>query len=205
MYKKEYEMSYWKQYRLLEQEFLQSRMYVEFDVTNFRTISTAYIKMLLEIGSEVDNVMREMCSLTGRSNITDYAVYILGKYPNIVSQKVTVIDSSISIIPFIGWNTSYASQSLSFWQAYNHIKHDRIANRVEASFENVLNALGGLFILEMYRFSELYVTDVDVAINMPEDDSKIFLLDAWETHMRPLKIRSSYPIFNDDNNKKKLL
>ncbi len=205
MNQKQYEMYFWKQYRQLEQELIQSRMFIEFDNINFNSFSSAYTKLLLEIGSEVDNVMREMCSLAGRSDISTYAETLLRKYPNIVSQEVKILDSNLVITPFAGWNNSQPSQSLGFWQAYNNIKHDRIANRTEATLKNVLNALGGLFILETFRYYELYKNDADIAFNMPEEESKVFILDAWVVHIRPSKIQFPYPIFDDDNNTKMLL
>ena len=97
--KKQYEITYWNQYLLLEKEFLETTLYVELDVANYSTYSNAYLKLLLSIGSEVDNVLRELTSLTGRSCITTYARSVLSKYPNIVIQDVeTVMGKKINPI-----------------------------------------------------------------------------------------------------------
>lgn len=56
----EYLSNYWSIYTLLEKEVRESLQYVELDVRNFPTFSQQFVKLLLQIGSEVDNVLREM-------------------------------------------------------------------------------------------------------------------------------------------------
>ena len=203
MDKKKYELNYWKQYTLLEQEFIKTMIYVEIDQANFKTYSSMYLKLLLEIGSEVENVLKEMCNTTGRTTITDYAQQVLQRHPNIINQVVQVKDKSISIIPFAGWNTTQPSKSLGFWNAYNDVKHDRISNYQKATLENVICALAGLFLLEMYRINEIYAVDTDAFQNFPDDEeSKLFILSQWEGHLRTSKIKSPYPCFDDDNNER---
>ena len=205
MSKKSYELNYWKQYKLLEKEFANSLIYVELSQANFLTYSSVYLKLLLEIGSEVDNVLREMCAKTGRTDISTYASFVLAKYPNITSHAVQVKDGGFSIIPFNGWNTIQPSQSLSFWEAYNIVKHDRVSNYQEATMKNVLNALAGLFILEMYRMRELYDIDPDEDNSLPDDESDLFVLTSWEQHLRTSKARIPYALFDDEDGNRQIL
>ncbi len=206
MDKKQYELNYWKQYMLLEQEFIKTMVYVEIDQANYMTYSSMYLKLLLEIGSEIDNVLKEMCSMTGRTTIADYAQQILVNHPNIINQAVQVKDKGICIIPFAGWNTAQPGQSLGFWNAYNNVKHDRISNYREAALGNVIYALAGLFLLEMYRINEIYTMDTEAFENLPDDEgSDLFILSPWEEHIRTSKLKVPYPCFDDEDNNKRLI
>ena len=196
----EYLSNYWSIYTLLEKEVRESLQYVELDVRNFPTFSQQFVKLLLQIGSEVDNVLREMCGVNGRSDISTYTSRILDTYPNLTSQIVFVLGKEIQLVPFKGWNTSQPSQSLQFWFKYNKVKHDRSSNIQDASLETVLNATAALFALELYRYKELYDMDANAASSVPEEESKLFYLDSWTWHIRPSSIKASYCVVDDERN-----
>ena len=181
----EYLSNYWSIYSLLEKEVRESLQYVELDVRNFPTFSQQFVKLLLQIGSEVDNVLREMCGVNGRSDISTYTSRILDTYPNLTSQIVFVLGKEIQLVPFKGWNTSQPSQSLQFWFKYN---------------KTVLNATAALFALELYRYKELYDMDANAASSVPEEESKLFYLDSWTWHIRPSSIKASYCVVDDERN-----
>lgn len=199
MDKRQYERTYWNQYQLLEKEFLETTLYVDLDITNYSTYSNAYLKLLLTLGSEVDNALRELSGLTGRSSISSYAQFVLNKYPNIVNQVVETTIGNIRLTPFSGWSISQPSQTLGFWNAYNEIKHDRVTNLHNASLENVLNALAGLYIIETYRLKELYDSDPNTDSSYPKEDSELLVLDSWSHHVRPSKLNAAYPLYDDDD------
>ena len=201
----QYEINFWKQYLLLEKEFISTTLYVNLDAANYSTYSSAYVKLMLEIGSEIDNVMREMCNKTQESNIGDYAPILLCKYPDITNQVVKIKNNSILVIPFAGWNTSKPSISLCFWNAYNAVKHNRIANYQKASLENTIKALAGLFILEMYRFYELYCAEQDAFSSLPGTESDLLILDKWDQHVRFTKVKSPYSLIDDENNQTRII
>ena len=199
MDKKQYERTYWNQYQLLEKEFLETTLYVELDTANYSTYSNAYLKLLLTLGSEVDNALRELSGLTGRSNISAYAQFVLNKYPNIVNQVVKTTIGNIKLTPFLGWSISQPSQTLSFWNAYNEIKHDRVTNLHNASLANVLNALAGLYVIEMYRLKELYDSDPNADNSFPKEDSELLILDNWAYHTRLSKVKMPIQLINDED------
>ena len=200
----EYKQNYWKQYSLLEKEFDETSQYVTLDNDNLATFSPFYLKLILGIGSEIDNVLKEACGLTGRADMADYAASILSKYPSITTQSVTVENSNITITPFSGWNISQPSQSLEFWKKYNEIKHDRIANYKKASLDTVITALAGLYIILIYRSNELYMSDPEAFSNLPVESS-YFILDNWERRFRTDKVKSEYPIFDDSDGGKRVV
>jgi len=68
-----------------------------------------------------------MSLLSGRSDINYYAQNNLPSFPNITAQKIIVRDTNLTLTPFDGWNVSYSSKSLKFWNDYYLIKNEREA------------------------------------------------------------------------------
>ena len=58
---------YWKQYIMLEKEFRKTVKYVALDSINFETYSDAYVKLLIQIGSEVDIVSTTYLNISQKS------------------------------------------------------------------------------------------------------------------------------------------
>lgn len=54
--------------------------------------------------------------------------------------------------PFEGWDASCATQSLSWYDAYNKVKHGRELNFREATMKNMLHALGAVHVLTEAQF-----------------------------------------------------
>lgn len=182
---------------MLEEEFLSTLNYVELVTDNFSTISLKYINLLLSVGAEIDNFFKATCNLTGRKTIVDYINPVLNKYPNITSQSVLIKTHSINISPYFGWNSTAPSQSLVFWSKYNNVKHDRICNYSMASLESVVNALAGLFILEMYMYNNIYLADTTTLQNIPEEESNLFILENWDIQIRTSCLKSDNNIYDD--------
>ena len=197
----EYRINYWRMFLVLERELVEALDYVELDANNYATTSIVFSKLLLSIGAEMDNVFRECSGLVGRSSIEQYYNSIVNKYPAIISQQVQVRDTTIILKPYDGWNGSQPAQSLVFWQKYNELKHDRVLNAQNASLESVLNALAGLFAIEMYRFDDIFRTLADTFTNIPngEIESKLFVLSAWEQKMRTSKLKLDYSLYDEES------
>lgn len=197
MNKNKFINDYWRFYKLLEKEFVDTIEYVEVDTSNMQTFSMRYEKILIEVGAELDTTFKMACNLTGRKTIVDYAPIILNKYPDIIQQSVTVLGTKVKLQPYQGWNSTQASQSLMAWKGYNLVKHDRISNYRNATLENAVNLLAALFILLMYEYDQLYKGG-NMDCNIPEDESGIFILDSWEQHIKTSNIYSEYSIFDDE-------
>ncbi len=176
--------------------------YVELDSANYSTYSRRIEKLILQIGSEFDNVSREICGLQSvdRTSIIDYYSYYTSNYNNITATKVIADD--VRLTPFDGWNNTAPGEKLAFWKAYNSIKHDRITNYKEASLKNALNAMAALFCVEMLYTRKLYIVDTNEENSFPETESKLFILDGLEHRIRPSKFDSPYDLYDDDEGKK---
>lgn len=100
--------------------------FVAIDRINYACYSDAFLKLILQIGSEVDVVLQLLCNiLDGDSNaskIDQYKEIILKHQPEFEQVTVVSDEFGISEIPWKGWSTS----SPIWWRLYNKIKHDRL-------------------------------------------------------------------------------
>lgn len=135
MIRKELSRYYWRYYRMLEDKFLSTVNYVEISQANKSTYSNEYALLLQSIGAELDNFFKLYCgfNLTDRKNIADYATFVLTDFPAIITTQIQVLDTDMTVTPFDGWNTNIPAQSLSWWLAFDHIKHNRVGNFQEAN------------------------------------------------------------------------
>ncbi len=179
MSRDEFIKNYWRYYLALEEHVQKIEKYVDFTEDNYNTYSVEFISCLIEIGSEVDVVMKNICGFSGteRKNMSDYATYILGEYQDIKTQEIRV--RGMVIKPFEKWTTDMPADSLEWWNAYNGVKHGRNINYQLANLKNVIYSLAGLFLLEMYRIKELAVSEDEPDI--PEKKSELFEVPLWET------------------------
>jgi len=94
-----------------------------------------------------------------------------------------------TIKPFEGWHENCATQSLNWYQAYHHVKHDRDQNISQATLLNVIHAMAAVHIIYVARFGfgERYCEQNKIsAWNFEISD---FLLNEWsENYVASLKI-----------------
>jgi hypothetical protein len=177
---------YWKHYLLLEKRVLKTSRYVEIDKKNYQTFSTEYLMLIEAIGAELDHFFKIYCNLATGDHwtIADYASSILASYPDIVNQKIIVLDTDISLAPFQGWNLQQPSQSLPCWNNYINLKHNTSGYFKEANLFNTLNILSALCLLEMKEFMNIWdnTPNNQKIPNSPSTGSKLFLLENWKSN-----------------------
>lgn len=194
--------SYWKYYLALEEDFIKSLRYVTLDTANFSSFSTEYTKQYQAICSEIDVTCKEICGIikigSKPSNITQYAKIILDDMSNITNESVTLKNyTSISLSPWSQWKLEKDGipyQSPSWWNSYNNVKHDRNTYFNEANLENVLNALAGLYILEIYCYDR--IEDSKGSSQYPPypiPRSGLFTLNNWKINMEKLLLDELEP------------
>lgn len=160
----------------------------EKEYENSLVYSNEYIKLLQIICSEIESILKSISkeiqgdkfNNKNQSNIRIYTEIILNNWNTINSQKVKFKD--IELQPFKNWTIPQNPQksiSLDFWISYNNIKHNRLKNYKEANLKNIINALAGLYVLELY-----FIRDIGNKTNdryVPDDISKIFYLTNFQT------------------------
>jgi len=98
---------------------------------------------------ETEQLPRPIRSSNGNQNIIDH----FQNFGERVADRWVVFwsEKGEKLAPFAPWigladynESSY--RPLAWWTAYNAVKHDRIANRKEATLKNVAHALAGLYL-----------------------------------------------------------
>ena len=147
----------WHYFLNLEQDFVRTLEFVEFDKNNEKAFSNEYAKVLLLAGSEVDVVAKLVCGKYApkqkADNIEDYRKAIVSTFKDIHTISIDISRHNLSLTPWTNWNPSIA-KSPDWWQAYNSVKHDREKCFPEANLANTINSLCGLFALLLYIFKD---------------------------------------------------
>ena len=205
--------TYWRQYLLLENDFIETINFVELSSDNYSTYSSKYLKLLLAIGSEIDVILQAYCSqfdpTYNKEAISDYRVdiknYELNNSQNIESlntQKV-ITYNDIYLSPWAEWYSNDTSPT--WWKIYNKVKHDRVGihefygikkeSYKFANLENVLNALAALYqiMLNLYRS----IVSPSKQVKVPLRGSKLFRLSSNYWDQEPYF--SDYALYVDDS------
>lgn len=151
----------WNYFLSLEQDLSNTSRYVE-PQGQENVYSFEFAKIIILACTEVESAFKQLCKLIdgndhdrGRMD-TDYNPIILGVYPKIVDSEVYISRLGRTEKPFENWNSS----SLSWWRAYNKIKHNRDSYFQKATYENAVLALSALYILILY-LSEIIEKEVN--------------------------------------------
>ena len=157
---------YWEYFLAIEDDLLQASRYVEFSEANFNVYSLEFARLLLITCSEVDVIAKEFCRVLApddkNEDMADYQATILKYYPKFASHNLYVPRFSIGCTPWSEWNEG---KKLSWWQAYNGVKHERSKNFEQATLNNVLDAVAGLFSLSLYYYRE--ISESRMSLNPP--------------------------------------
>lgn len=158
MNKNEFVKYYWKHYKFLEKQFLDTERYVAIEKDNYAVYSNEFLNLFVLICNEYDAITTEYCNSIKESkrqlnmleknkllseNIQDFkdlSISTKYKYDN------------IKILPFSKFVTE---KTYEWWQAYNFVKHKRSnidsetkkPNYYKANLKNVLTALSALYII----------------------------------------------------------
>lgn len=184
---KEFINTYWSQYILLEKEFVSTLHYLSLDRENEEAFSQAYLKLLLELGSEIDVAFKQYCRNIDSSfrgeKITDYQACVRVKEPDFIMQNVEEKITGRTLMP---WAKHDNSQNAPYWwKAYNKVKHNRTEGskidseeKLSYKFANqkyTLLALAGLYQILVYTYYKLAKNE-DKRICTPMPGSRLFEL-----------------------------
>ena len=180
---------YWSQYISIEKEFTETLHYLALDTDNDDAYSDAYAKLMLQVGSEVDVVFKEYCTVIGGTNVTtyktilDYRACVSNYSPTFISQQVSIINDNRKLQPWSEW--SIPPNSLWWWRAYNKVKHSRTSvvdidgvSKTAFKFANqkyTLMALAGLYQVLVYFYREIASAE-GKSIVTPMPGSRLFKL-----------------------------
>lgn len=149
---------YWASFKMLYDDLEDSFRFVEPCPEHLKVYSLRYYELLLRACTEFESLCKEKVlefGLTEKSadrnfNIADYWKLneLLEKKPSKAGVGYRFATLYL-VTPLQEWE---ASHTLEWYTMYNLVKHNRVANFRFGCLENVLNAIGALFILlERFR------------------------------------------------------
>lgn len=180
----EYLNKHWFMYHKLEDDFLEIEKTIPVDSENSNTFSYAYIKLLGSICNELNECFRNLAKLKKLNNnsINQHKEFINTTFSDFIHQTIIFNKlgcESLRLKPFKNWN---GDNNLFWWEINNNIKHSRNKiNEIEekenyklANQKNVLNALSGLFQLNIYFHTAVEESFTHYVLLLPPNPSKIF-------------------------------
>lgn len=173
------------------------------------------MKLLKSICAEMDVVFKRFCEFNENreSGINNYEKFIKENFSEFKNSEITCYAArydDMKLYPFKNWERN---QPPIWWSTNNKLKHHRDefkkdsdgGNIMEwykyANQENVLNALSGLFQLNMYFYKEIINKESpDELLEVPLPTSKIFRLENWgDYHKFMVGEYSTEPALNEFN------
>ena len=118
-------------------------------------------------------------------NINQYKKFVEEKIENFLDRKIICYNPKFfnkTICPFKPWKNN---DNLKWWRVYNKLKHNRekeLHGKKAYKCANqicVLNALGGLFQLNLYIYKELKKDYENDDLKVPLYESSLFKMDNW--------------------------
>lgn len=177
MIPQEFSKIFYKQYILLENDFLETDEYVTIDKSNYSTFSSRYTYLFLNICSEIDSLAEEYCKIVDPAskvkNILQKMSVIVDNDPQVKNQTVSTKYpyELINIVPF----ANFGAEAAGWWKDYNLVKHFRadkpevgIPNYQLANLKNVISALAALYILCQNLYKKLEDSQIEL------EPSKLF-------------------------------
>lgn len=167
MKKEEFEKKYWNYYLMLEKRVIELEPYIAFDKSNYQTYSLRIMDLLISVCCEVESLFILISKKEG--NINSYLNFLNNDqfYSSVKKDLVNFQDIDI-LEPF----KLNSKNQLEWWHSHNCLKHNRIKDFQTATFKNLINALAGLYLLEIYYYNQNYFKKDDTSI--PEVESKLF-------------------------------
>jgi len=142
---------HWQYFKMLYQDIEKSFEYVHPTAEHFKVYSLRHYEYLLRACTEFESVCKgemiknNLAKSGAHLSIKDYSTLETHYKRKLSSYEVGFrFDTIYFIRPLAPWATN---ASLSWYQSYNSVKHHREAELSHASLENVLHALGGLFVV----------------------------------------------------------
>lgn len=199
MNKDEFYKLYWRQYQLLEKEVLDTDAYVTIDNKNSAAFSAQYVKLFLNLCSEIDTLAEQLREMIAERHedcdIDTKGPTILKKIAAVKIEfeklgEMYVITKaeydSWKNIPFLKFDDT---SSDSWWRDYNLVKHCRNEmmegsnkyNYEKANLKNTLKALSAFYLL-------CCLTNQFLDENAPDLKSEIF-----ETGYGLIQVREPRP------------
>lgn len=144
---------HWNYFLAIEKDLENLSRYIEFSDANLGTYSIELTHILLSASSEVDVIMKQLCSLIlpnqKTNNINEYKVIIQAQLQGFINEEICIDRFGLSYKPWENWN---GALNPDWWRGYNNVKHQRNNHFDQASLQNTINAVGALLLTVVYYY-----------------------------------------------------
>lgn len=166
---------YWPVYKNLESEVLTLSKYIHFSDDQSEVYSMYIADLIVRCAIEIESISKELYKANGGNMKTvngkkkktlsfdtdclDYlnSLWQIGKKEITVSSPVFYFqDPKFRVMTPLYKANIYGEKGSEWKQAYQALKHDRRNSLKQASIENLLQAMGALYILNLYYKDERY-------------------------------------------------
>lgn len=147
----------WQEYVALESSFEVIISHIPLTKNHFDVWSLKIGDLLIVLGSVVDSFFKlslndsEFDDIDGVKEIREGKHHtikeyreLFEKYYELSKKKIYIRSMDIFIYPFKDWTSK---DSPFWWNGYQQIKHNRFINKEQATLENLLYGMAGLFLL----------------------------------------------------------
>ena len=156
---------HWDYFLLLEEDLIELFRFVEPVPSNFNTYSSKIAKLYLATCSEVDVALKDLIKLhedtaaetISKNNIAACRKFVQDHYSGEFGRaQVTFIRTELILSPWDSWwdREQPTSTNPGWWDSYNKVKHHRAEHYNEANFENLINAIAALFVVNNCIFKK---------------------------------------------------
>lgn len=153
--REETNLLHWNYFLALEKDVERMARFVEFAGKNFGTYSIEMAHLFLAAASEVDVVAKQLCSQIDAEanpcNIEQYRPILRRNLPQLERSFVTIPRYGLTLEPWSNWQRD---DTPDWWRDHNKVKHQRGEHFQKANLQNVLNAMGGLFLLVLHYYRQ---------------------------------------------------
>jgi len=140
-------------YQILEDDLIDFLKYISIDYyqgDNRKEIfSPKLSELLIRIGSQIDIFFRNWDIVQKNNSSKPMDKLRFGNYKtinnniNLNDKKIKIIATNEILTPFKDWTKT----DPSWWEAYNHVKHNGFVNKEKGNLFNVIESLSALFLL----------------------------------------------------------
>ena len=167
---------YWSVYKNLEKEFMKLTDYIHISKDQLNVYSMHIANLIVRVSIEIESISKELYQqLGGQMNPinpdgtnrdlyfdTDCLQLLEDKW--IISEKEVVVsainvfleDDFDRILTPLRKSNKRGTSGSNWKKAYQALKHDRVNSLNKATIKNLLDALGALFILNLYYINKEY-------------------------------------------------
>lgn len=155
---------YWSVYKNLEKELIELSNHIHIDDKQLNVYSMKIAELLLRTVVEVESLAKELYLCNGGSKGDDKDLYFdtdclefLRQKWNLSKKKVQIVSNNFHFeekfnITFNPLKNAHkgGDKSESWLKAYQAIKHNRRVSLEKATLKNLIRAMAGLYILNLY-------------------------------------------------------